>query len=62
MDEIYRPHAHRCALDQPDERGIVVRCDCGRLWRSVYPGNPAYAGWRRIGPVYRLLFRKRLAG
>jgi hypothetical protein len=62
MGEIYRPHS--CAhdyLEQPDRPGIIVRCDCGRLWRSVHPGNPAYAGWRRIGPVYRLLFGNRLA-
>lgn len=59
MDEIYRPHV--CGLHQPDRRGIIARCDCGRLWRSVYPGNPAYAGWRPIGPVYRWLLRKQLA-
>lgn len=59
MTELYRPH--RCALSYPDRAGILVRCDgCGRLWRSVCPGNPAYAGWRRIGPAYRLLFGKRL--
>ena len=58
MDEIYRPHV--CQFDRPDRAGIIVRCDCGRLWRSVYPGNPSYAGWRRIGPVYRWLLRKRL--
>jgi hypothetical protein len=54
---------HRCELDylsQPDRPGIIVRCDCGQLWRSVHPGNPAYAGWRRAGPLYRLVFRKRI--
>jgi hypothetical protein len=61
VTEIYRPH--RCERDflyAPDRAGIVARCGCGRLWRSVYPGNPAYAGWRRVGLVYRLLFRRRL--
>lgn len=60
--EIYRPHSCRDFLFQPDRPGILVICECGRLWRSVYPGNPAYAGWRRAGPLYRLLFRKRLTG
>lgn len=61
MTEIYRPH--RCELDGlglPDRPGIIARCRCGKLWRSVYPGNPAYAGWRRVGPLYRLAFGKRL--
>lgn len=63
MTEVYRPH--KCdpsALAWADRPGIIVRCGCGRLWRSVYPGNPAYAGWCPVGPLYRLLFRKRLAG
>jgi hypothetical protein len=61
-EEVYRPHS--CANDflyHPDRPGILAICECGRLWRSVYPGNPAYAGWRRVGPLYRLLFRRRLA-
>lgn len=61
--EVYRPHScGRDYLYSPDRPGIIVRCTCGRLWRSVYPGNPAYAGWRRVGPVYRWLFRNRLSG
>ena len=58
---VYRPHS--CVLDylpMPDRPGILVVCKCGRLWRSVYPGNPAYAGWRKVGPLYRLLFRGRM--
>lgn len=61
MTEIYRPHSCRDALYRPDRAGIIIRCGCGRLWRSVYPGNPVYAGWRRVGPLYRLVFRKRFA-
>ena len=63
MGEIYRPHKCDPSVHAwADRPGIIVQCSCGRLWRSVYPGNPAYAGWRPVGPLYRLLFRKRLEG
>lgn len=54
---------HSCRHDylwQPDRSGILTRCHCGRTWRSIHPGNPAYAGWRRAGPLYRLIFRGRV--
>lgn len=54
--ELFRPH--QCQLGHPDRSGILQLCECGRLWRSVAPGNPLYAGWRRVGPIRRWLYRK----
>jgi len=43
-----RNPAHRCRLNG-GEHGEIRRCDqCGRLWRYVHPGNPDFAGWRRM--------------
>ena len=40
---------HRCPLPTVLGHGDLWDCDeCGRRWRSVAPGNPAYAGWRRV--------------
>jgi len=59
VSELYRPH--RCQLPDPDRTGIIWRCDeCGRVWRSNYPGNPNYADWYRLGPILRFLYRRRL--
>ena len=39
---------HECPLPGLGVRGDVVRCStCGRRWKFVKPGNPAYAGWRQ---------------
>jgi hypothetical protein len=56
MSELYRPHC--CNLPYPYPSGIIWRCDeCGRIWRSSYPGNPAYAKWYRLGPILRWFYR-----
>jgi len=49
---------HRCALPWVKGAGDIWQCDeCGHYWRSVAPGNPDYAGWRRLGWLGRTLFR-----
>lgn len=58
MAEIIRNRDHRCSvLGQWPHHGTIMRCECGAVWRAVEPGNPAYAGWRRVG---RLELRIRL--
>jgi hypothetical protein len=56
MTRIYQPHV--CYHMAPDRAGIIEQCECGRYWRSVHPGNPAYAGWVHVGPVGRWWLRR----
>lgn len=56
MPYIHRPH--RCGLPSAvfESHGTIWRCDeCPRIWRAVVPGNPDYAGWRRVGHIGRWL-------
>jgi hypothetical protein len=55
-----KPPRHRCRLGDPWARhGQVVACDdCGKWWRAVEPGNPAYANWRRAW-VRQLIWGRR---
>lgn len=52
----YVVRRHRCTLPLAEGAGDIWRCECGRPWRSVHPGNPDYAGWRRVGPIRRRLY------
>jgi hypothetical protein len=48
---------HRCNLPFILGNGDVWQCsDCLTFYRSVAPGNPDYAGWRKLGPFGRWLF------
>lgn len=58
MTYLYKPH--ECNLPYPDMNGAIWECDgddgCGKVYRCVAPGNPDYAGWRRLGPIGRWLY------
>jgi hypothetical protein len=51
---LYVPH--ECNLPYPHTDGTIWRCECGKVWRASCPGNPNYAGWRRLGPIGRWLY------
>lgn len=49
---------HECALPYTSTDGAIWRCDdknCGNVWRASCPGNPNYAGWRKLGRFGRWL-------
>lgn len=48
---LVRAAKHRCGLPSWARHGEIVECDhCGRRWKYVEPGNPAFNGWRRTVP------------
>jgi hypothetical protein len=53
MSDVLRPADHRCAVlyrSAYGQHGTIIGCpECGTAWRAVEPGNPAYAGWVRVG-------------
>lgn len=54
MTYLYQPH--ECRLPYALVNRAIWACeDCPRVWRATVPGNPAYAGWRRLGPLGRWL-------
>lgn len=56
MNGQYLEVRHRCQLPCVLGAGDIWMCHkCGSVYRSVAPGNPAYAGWRRLGPIGRWL-------
>lgn len=47
---------HECDLPYPRAHGAIWRCDdCRAVWRASVPGNPNYAGWRKLGRIGRWL-------
>lgn len=60
MTYLRRPH--ECPRPYPLAHGEIWQCDeCASVWRASVPGNPNYAGWRRLGPVGRFIFGVRRA-
>jgi hypothetical protein len=57
MSGQYLHLTHRCNLPYVLGHGDIWICDeCDTCYRSVAPGNPDYAGWRKLGPIGRWLF------
>jgi len=51
---------HRCPLPWIEGHGDIWQCDiCGRYWKSIAPGNPAYNEWGRAYFVGRKELNRR---
>lgn len=56
----YERRIHRCRVPMVEGDGDLWRCnDCGDLWRSVAPGNPANECWRKVGWFGRWLHSRK---